>query len=166
MRKGGGKAKGASFERKCCVALSLWISHGEHEDLLWRSAMSGGRATVAAKLGKNLRRQAGDVSAVSIEGCSLTGMFYLECKHVKRLSLEKFIIDGKGPLANYWRTACVEAKKHHKKPMLIAKQNLLPTLVVTRINVLPLNPLVTIEGVCEVCLLDALLATTYDAEAL
>jgi len=47
MRKGGGKAKGASFERDICRRLSLWVSAGKQEDVFWRSAMSGGRSTVA-----------------------------------------------------------------------------------------------------------------------
>ena len=54
MRKGGGKAKGSSFERLICKELSLWITGGEHQDVFWRSAMSGGRSTVAMKKGDKL----------------------------------------------------------------------------------------------------------------
>ena len=46
MRKGGGKEKGSSFERLVCKRMSMWLSKGERDDLFWRSAMSGGRATV------------------------------------------------------------------------------------------------------------------------
>jgi hypothetical protein len=51
MRKGGGKQKGSQFERDVCRELSLWVSHGKQEDVYWRSAMSGGRSTVAALKG-------------------------------------------------------------------------------------------------------------------
>src|SRR5215216_6431446 len=38
--------KGPQWEREVCRALSLWVTNGERVDVFWRSAMSGGRATV------------------------------------------------------------------------------------------------------------------------
>lgn len=123
MRPGGGKQKGAQFEREVCKRLSLWVSGGADEDLFWRSAMSGGRATVAGKDGKVLRRQAGDITATSKEGCSLTDRFYIECKHVANLSLEGFILNDAGSLATFWDECVVQAKTYNREPMLIARQN-------------------------------------------
>lgn len=128
MKAGGGKAKGSSFERKICAQLSLWITQGEKEDCLWRSAMSGGRATVAHKKGQVVR-QAGDICAVSPEGHQLADIVFIECKHVKDLALEGFFISGKNTLANFWRVAVQQAKRHNKTPLLIARQNRLPDLV-------------------------------------
>lgn len=129
MRKGGGKAKGAGFERDVCKALSLWITAGAKEDCFWRSAMSGGRATVGRKKGKELTRQAGDITATSPEGHALTDYWYVECKFVKELRYHLALITGEGALAQYWREAVTQATAHKKMPMLIAKQNGQKTIV-------------------------------------
>jgi len=130
MRRGGSKAKGSSFERDCCCRLSLWVSHGKREDLFWRSAMSGGRATVAGRRGTNLASQAGDISSVSKAGHVLTSDFYVEVKHIKHIGLDGFVVKGTGPLAKYWKTACREANQYEKAPLLIIRQNRFPTLFI------------------------------------
>lgn len=118
------KQKGGEFERETCKHLSLWVTGGERRDSFWRSAMSGGRATVA----KGAVRQAGDICAVAEEGHSLTDRFYLECKFYKDLNIDRFFLEAKGAMAGFWRTTCQEAEKYGKVPALIAKQNLYPTL--------------------------------------
>lgn len=135
MRPGGGKQKGAAFERDICVRLSQWVTQGRREDLFWRSAMSGGRATVAKRRGSNLASQAGDISAVHKLGHVLTSDFYFELKHVKDLGLDSFITKSIGPLAQYWRTACKEANRYTKEPILIVRQNRLPILLLSTIDV-------------------------------
>jgi len=124
------KQKGASNERSVCRQLSLWVTHGTKEDVFWRSAMSGGRATVAKRKGKKLASQAGDISSVDINGHILTDHFYIETKHVKNLCLDRFIVTRTGPLVKYWNTACLEATTYNKQPLLIVKQNLLPALLI------------------------------------
>lgn len=128
MRAGGGKQKGSSFERKVCVQLSLWVSKGKHKDLFWRSAMSGGRATVFHKSGTTIR-QAGDICAVAPQGHRFTSIYFIECKHVKSLDIASFILDGKGTLAKFWAKASKQARDHMRRPLLIAKENRRPTLV-------------------------------------
>ena len=66
-RPGYGKQKGSGFERTICHELSMWISHGKHDDLFWRSSMSGGRATVMFKKGGQNRTQNGDITAIQME---------------------------------------------------------------------------------------------------
>lgn len=122
-----GKAKGGAFERDTCKKLSRWVSGGTHEDLFWRSAMSGGRATVAGRKGLALRRQAGDITAVSPEGHALTDNFYVECKHLRDIGF-KGLVTGKGPLINIWNKTIVEARNYNKEPFLIIRQNNWPTL--------------------------------------
>jgi hypothetical protein len=39
------------------------------------------------------------------------------------------LVKGKGPLIDYWRQVQRDANKANKRPLLIAKQNQLPTLV-------------------------------------
>lgn len=129
MKSGGGKQKGSAFERKICKALSLWVSRGKDEDLFWRSAMSGGRATVARRKGTNLARQAGDITATAPEGHQLTDVFFIECKNVKTLGVTNFVYNRGSPIRGFWDVACEQADKHGREPMLIAKENHGITLV-------------------------------------
>ena len=127
MRTGGGKAKGSAFERSVCIDLSKWVSGGNARiDLFWRSALSGGRATVK----RGTVRQAGDITAVAPEGHVLTDNFYLECKHLKNISLDG-LIKGKGALINIWATTVMEALKYNRVPILIFRQNHWPTIFCT-----------------------------------
>lgn len=127
MRPGAGKSKGASFERLICTRLSEWVSRGKDRDLFWRSAMSGGRSTIALRKGVKLSRQAGDVCAVAPEGHALTHHYYIELKTYRDLDLDSFLF-GKGKLAQFWARTSTEADKYQKFPLLIAKQNNYPTL--------------------------------------
>jgi hypothetical protein len=126
-----GKVKGSSFEREVCKLFSLWISGGQNEDLFWRSAMSGGRATVAHRKGKVVR-QSGDITAVAPEAHFFTDIFFMECKFLKKLQIDKFILLGEGTLAKFWQVCIKEAAKHGRKPMLIARENGKPPLVITQ----------------------------------
>lgn len=122
------KQKGSAFEREVCRDLSLWVSDGAKTDLFWRSAMSGGRATVGRKKGE-LLRVAGDICAVTPEGHFLTDKYYVECKFYKDLDIGSFFTKQKGKLASFWQECSAQAKHYKKEPMLIAKQNLIPTLI-------------------------------------
>lgn len=133
MLPGKGKAKGSAFEREICKKLSLWITNGQKDDCFWRSAISGGRATVAKRKGKVVR-QDGDICTVSPEGHVLTDVWFLECKHVRKLDLEQFLIQGHGLLATFWKKAVKQAGA--KNPIIIAKQNRWPILVITNIGLL------------------------------
>lgn len=128
-KKAKGKGKGAGFERFVCKQLSLWLTHGKKEDCFWRSAMSGGRATVGRKGGKDLARQAGDVCAVSPEGHKLTDRFYIECKFYRDLKFSSFILNEAGPLALFWRETVREAVLYNRSPLLIARSNRQPTII-------------------------------------
>lgn len=94
--------------------------------------MSGGRATVHRLRGTKLNRQAGDVCAISPEGIALTTEFYIECKHYRSLDLDNFML-AKGNLFRFWGDTVAAAQHHERQPMLIAKQNRTPTLLITRI---------------------------------
>jgi hypothetical protein len=126
-----GKQKGASFEREICKKLSLWVSNGEREDCFWRSAMSGGRATVAAKGGKRLSAQAGDITAIDPIGNALTDLFIIECKHYKSLDFPALIYNSKGVLSKFWTKLKGEAELHKKYPLMIARENGRPTIVIS-----------------------------------
>lgn len=130
MRAGAGKQKGSAFERKLCVLFSLWVTDGKRKDVFWRSAMSGGRATVS----RGDVRQAGDMCAVASEGHALTDHWFFEFKHVRDLAIDSCILKGRGLLAKFWRVALREAQKHGRDPMLVARQNNVPTIVLSKVN--------------------------------
>ena len=140
MRPGGGPAKGASFERKVCVQLSLWITGGKLRDCFWRSSLSGGRATVAFQRGVRLDRQAGDICAIAPEGHVLTDQFYFELKHYRSIKLESFILFNRGLLAQWWQQAIKQANRHDRQPVIIAKSNRVPAIVITKVGNILLNP--------------------------
>lgn len=73
-------AKGADFERDISRTLSLWWSHGERDDIFWRTSMSGGRATVRKKSGKSTAYQAGDISFTDPIGAPLIKATVIELK--------------------------------------------------------------------------------------
>jgi len=128
MRAGGGKQKGAAFERWLSKQLSLWLSEGKREDLLWRSAMSGGRSTVALRQAKKLGAQAGDLSSIDKLSHSFIERFMVEAKAYQSLEFQNFI-KGTGKLIDFWNVAKREAKRYDKLPMLVAKQNNHPVIV-------------------------------------
>lgn len=138
MKSGGGKQKGADYERQICGRLSMWVSAGKRRDCFWRSAMSGGRSTRAADLNParpgKYARQAGDITATAPEGHALTDRYFIEVKFYRDLALEQFFMRQSGMLAGFWLRACAEAYKYVKDPILIAKQNHKPALFITRIG--------------------------------
>lgn len=125
---GGGKRKGSAFEREICVKLSLWVSNGTQEDVFWRSAVSGGRSTVAARKGKRLAAQAGDISCIHPIGVAFASKYLAECKSYASLDYQG-ILTGRGKLLEFWRVVQEEAQRCGKMPFLIAKQNRQPTTI-------------------------------------
>jgi hypothetical protein len=129
VKAGGGKQKGSEYERQICKALSLWVSGGQREDLFWRSAMSGGRATVGKRKGLDLAHHAGDISATHPLGHILTDHFYVECKRYADLNFGSFLTKQKGPLAGFWEEAVKQARAHDRVPMLIVREDRGDTLI-------------------------------------
>jgi hypothetical protein len=163
MKPGGGKAKGSAFEREVCKTLSRWITNGAKDDCFWRSAMSGGRATVAHKAGKDVR-QAGDITAVASEGHTLCDHFFIECKHVADLDVDSFLIEDIGRLSKFWKQAITQAARHQRIPMLIARENRRGVLLVSSgplWNISRCPPLLVRRDGASIYDFDALMATPF-----
>lgn len=126
MKPGAGKQKGAEFERAVCKRLSLWVSDKRRDDLFWRSAMSGGRATLSKK---SQHTGAGDITAVAVQGNKLTNEFYIECKFYADLDMPGFVYCTGGKLKQFWLETIKQAVKYGRRPFLIAKENRRPTLL-------------------------------------
>lgn len=126
-----GKDKGSSFEREVCRRLSRWISDGKRDDLLWRSASSGGRATFQLRTkGTLATAQAGDVTAIDVAAFPLMSLIMVECKSYKDLQLPSALFKGTGTLWGFWKRTVSDAAAFGKAPVLVAKQNRMPVLAV------------------------------------
>lgn len=170
MRTGGSKQKGSSFEREVAKNLSKWISNGERDDLIWRSAMSGGRATLQIKKGQTNLSQVGDLSAIDRAAHSFLDKFVCECKHYKSLDILAGMIHSRGNLFQFWDRLCKDSIHVKKLPMLIARQNRVPTLVLvspigTNLLSITRGRLATFHSPqwmsCDVYLFNALLKSKY-----
>lgn len=75
-----GHSKGSSFERKLCKQLSLWWTHGERDDIFWRTSGSGARAKSRGKQGAKTFGQYGDMQATDPIGQPLIDLFTFEFK--------------------------------------------------------------------------------------
>lgn len=79
-KKARGRGKGSQFERDICRELSRWWSRDRRDDLFWRSAQSGGRATFRRKKGAPTQGHYGDICATSKDGESLLDVITIELK--------------------------------------------------------------------------------------
>lgn len=119
------KRKGASYERLICQRLSLWVSELVREDVFWRSAMSGGRASLKKHnvRGRKFDAQSGDLSAIHEVGYPFINTFVVDCKHKNDLKWSTAIYRGSGNLAQGWEQVVGDAKAAQKLPMMITRQN-------------------------------------------
>lgn len=161
MKPGKGKAKGSAFERQVCKDLSLWITKGEKDDCLWRSAMSGGRATISKAKGKGLAHVAGDICATHPAGHRLIDLFFVECKAYADLKLAQLMTSNKGLVVDFLQQARKQADQNGKLLLLVLKQNKLPTMLgLSLCGVNKLSP--TVYGCRPLAILPTLDLTLFD----
>lgn len=129
-----GKNKGSAFEREICKSLSLWVSFGNRNDLYWRSAMSGGRATIQILDNKIAASQAGDISAVDEEGFWLIQDHIIELKHYSDINISRSLLTNRGLLHSFWKKLQKDAQIYQKSPILIFRQNYYPIFVVSEVG--------------------------------
>ena len=72
--------KGSSFERDISKRLSLWWTNGRNDAVFWRSSMSGGRATVRGRQGKETKYQSTDITYTDAIGEPLIDLVTIEVK--------------------------------------------------------------------------------------
>lgn len=73
-------SKGSNFEREICKKLSLWWTNNERDDVFWRTAGSGARATTRFKKGKKTAYEEGDIKATDPIGQPLMDLVSIELK--------------------------------------------------------------------------------------
>ena len=131
MRPGGGVKKGGAFERLICKYLSKWVSYGERDDIFWRSAMSGGRATVGLKKGIIRKNQFGDITAIDSMGQEFVNTFVFECKAYKNIKLQSMLFGTpkNDSIYEFWIELHKQTTLLNKDKMLIIRLNNLPILM-------------------------------------
>lgn len=134
MAKINGKNKGSAYERQLCGRFSLWVSNLKRDDVFWRSATSGGRATVRGRFGKSISTQVGDMSCLHPLGQLLLDHFVVEAKFWRRFNLEELIFRQKSPLIPVWKKLLEECGATHRLPLLCIKANILGELVGTTLQ--------------------------------
>ena len=72
--------KGSDFEREMCRLFSLWWTDRARDDVFWRAATSGGRATIRGQKGRATFGQYGDIAAVDPIGRPLLDVVTIELK--------------------------------------------------------------------------------------
>ena len=124
------KNKGSAFERLTGSMLSYWITGGDRGDLFSRNVLSGGRFTNAVR-NKSALGVPGDLMAAHPLAFDFLSSFMIECKHYKELGIHQYLMDDKGKsfIGSVINQTAYDAAKVGLLWMLVAKQNLFPTLI-------------------------------------
>lgn len=127
-----GKEKGNSFEREVSKLLSLFLSEGKEDDLLYRTASSGARYTSRKQRGKETRNQNGDITSINPKADDFINSVNIEVKHYKDIGLwSLFTGSSSSSILEFWKQVKRDSELTSKLPMLIVKQNYKPILFLT-----------------------------------
>jgi hypothetical protein len=124
VRKGGGHAKGSSFERKMARELSSWW-YGR-DDCLWRRPGNEVRSNRPSL-------HTGDIVPDRDVVLSKEWPYHVElkCWAKKRLKLDMLLWPDRSPIRKIWKKA-IEERRKDLIPMLILKANNVPPICVMR----------------------------------
>lgn len=125
--------KGSQFERSIAKQLSLWYSRGERDDLFWRTAGSGARATTRMKQNIDTANSAGDLGFLHPDGKPFIDICLIEIKRgynrkktspSAQLSALSLLDSPEGRkkkpvLFGWWEKAEQERKVHKRKYSII-----------------------------------------------
>ena len=170
MKKGGGHSKGADFERYICKKLSLWWTQdydNPRDDIFWRTAGSGARATMRSKRHMSTCGGYGDIMSIDPVGKDLTDACCFELKRGYSPDLFAWFKKGSNDLIQAWEQCVRSAKQAHARfPVLIFKPDRQPIFMMssTRLllpfcSLLSEHPRISIFPLdCTVCLFERFLA--------
>ena len=77
--------------------------------------------------------QLGDIIALTETGERLTNRFVIECKAYKDFQLPQLLSGSISVVTGFWYKLCAEAWKSNRWPLLVARQNNIPTWVGTNV---------------------------------
>ena len=120
-------AKGSQGERDVAKDLSLWWTHHEREDCIWRTSGSGARFTTRAKAGLHTAGGAGDFTYTDSIAKPLFDLLVIEnkCGYTDSIDPLAMVDSSKADILEIWlKKAYVECTQTHRYyPMLIFKRN-------------------------------------------
>jgi hypothetical protein len=123
-------AKGGEYERDICKYLSMWVTRQMRDDIFWRTAGSGARATARMKKNMTTADSAGDMMAIAKYGKPYTDQAIWEFKRgyggerSKRKPSEQIdplaVLDNpkrmkRKPILNEWWTKITKEKNRHQR---------------------------------------------------
>lgn len=128
MKAGHGAHKGSQFERSFCSLLSQWYTREKLDDVFYRTAGSGGRATVRRKKGTTTAGGAGDIQALNPVGGPLMELLTFELKRGYNKVNIQDLIDrpdrmAQCPLEDWVRQAQDSAEGHSLYWMIVHKRD-------------------------------------------
>ena len=125
--------KGSQFEREVAKELSLWWSEGKRDDLFWRTAGSGARATIRMKKGLRTVGSYGDIASTSSKGSALIRKVVFSLKkgysrgNISRRIDILDIVDKakkrKSLIVKFWEEVYHLADRLNKHPILIFRRD-------------------------------------------
>lgn len=150
-----GKGKGPAWEREVARILSRWWTFGKRDDIFWRTAGSGARATVREKKGKKTPYQYSDITFTDPIGKPLLDLFCIELKkgygkfdllevidavpvtpHTRTLKDGRVLEikpQGAPLIIQFWGEICRDAYFSDRVPMLIfCRQNRKPVVAISK----------------------------------
>lgn len=116
-----GKEKGSEFERVAAKELSLWLSRGKSEDLLWRNVGIPSRGC-----GHRVEHQYGDIHSIHSEGSEFSRLVNVECKFYREIDLLELVdrpTKKTRSVVEWWKQCCGDAKLSKRFPLLVMKRN-------------------------------------------
>lgn len=150
MAKQRGGRKGNPFEREICKELSSWWTGGKRDDIFWRSATSGARATVRFRKGKRTAGGCGDICALDPIGEPLLDVMTIEVKRgYSRHTIFDLIDRRPSAAAQMWEKWIEQAERESRESgsfawAIISRRDMRETLICLpcRLSLrLPLHPI-------------------------
>lgn len=120
--------KGGQFEREICKLLSRWWTGGKRDDVFWRTAGSGARATSRSKTQKQTFGQYGDIQATDPIGQPLLDLFTIECKTGYGKASLMDLLDGTQDAHGKYKKFILQAREERRQAktrcwMMIARRH-------------------------------------------
>jgi len=112
-------AKGSASERETCKTLSLWWTDGERDDIFWRTAGSGSRATMRMKSSVDTKYQYGDITFTDPIGKPLIDLLLIENKsgYKDTISVLDFVDSPKKiPQLTKWMEKAEKERRDAERP--------------------------------------------------
>jgi hypothetical protein len=122
MASSAAKAKGSDFERVMCKRISVWLSGGESDDLIWRNKGQPNRSIK----GRRRLEQFGDAHAIAGAAEWFMNRYNIEFKNVVELDLLEQVDKPKKKeslILTHWKQCRRDANDTDRRPLLIQKRS-------------------------------------------